>query len=151
MTEWSALAAAVGILIVAGAAIVMMLSLRKLLQHTEAVLAKLEQDSTQLAQEASQVLKQASVSMEMVQRQLAAGEALTSSLNDAASAIAKTADAVHAVGKKASITAIEHLERARLDNERHIGEMFRWIDAGMTLWHSWSRYSSAKSGEGQAK
>jgi hypothetical protein len=103
-----------------------------------------------LTQEASQVLEQASVSLEMIQRQLAAGEAFAASMSSAATAVAKTADAVHAVGKKASITAIEHLERARLDNERQIGEMFRWVDAGMTLWHSWNKYAS-KSGEGQAK
>ncbi|GAA0842101.1 hypothetical protein GCM10008915_40660 [Bifidobacterium pullorum subsp. gallinarum] len=150
MTEWSALVAGVGIVLIAVAAIIVMLSIKKLLNRTEAMLKRLEEDSTQLAQEASQVLRQASVSLEMIQRQMAAGEAFVASMTDAASAVSKTADAVHAVGKKASITAIEHLERARLDNERQIGEMFRWVDAGMTLWHSWSRYTS-KSGEGQAK
>ncbi|MCM3259330.1 DUF948 domain-containing protein [Paenibacillus lautus] len=150
MTEWSALAAAAGIVLIAVAAVVMMLSIRKLMRRAETLLGRLEEDSASLAQEASQVLEQASVSLEMIQRQLAAGEAFTASMSSAATAVAKTADAVHAVGKKASITAIEHLERARLDNERQIGEMFRWVDAGMTLWHSWNKYAS-KSGEGQAK
>ncbi|ETT68140.1 DUF948 domain-containing protein [Paenibacillus sp. FSL H8-0457] len=150
MTEWSALAAAAGIVLIAVAAVVMMLSIRKLMRRAETLLGRLEEDSARLAQEASQVLEQASVSLEMIQRQLAAGEAFTASMSSAATAVAKTADAVHAVGKKASITAIEHLERARLDNERQIGEMFRWVDAGMTLWHSWNKYAS-KSGEGQAK
>lgn len=150
MTEWSALAAAIGIVLIAVAAVIMMLSVKKLIGRAETMLGRLEEDSARLTQEASQVLVQASVSLEMIQRQLAAGEAFAVSMSDAASAVAKTANAVHAVGKKASITAIEHLERARLDNERQIGEMFRWVDAGMTLWHSWNKYTS-KSGEGQAK
>lgn len=150
MTEWSALAAAVGIVLIAIAAVIMMVSVKRVIGRAETMLGRLEEDSARLTQEASQVLVQASVSLEMIQRQLAAGEAFAASMSDAASAVAKTADAVHAVGKKASITAIEHLERARLDNERQIGEMFRWVDAGMTLWHSWNKYTS-KSGEGQAK
>ncbi len=150
MTEWSALAAAVGIILIAVAAVIMMVSVKRLIGRAETMLDRLEEDSARLTQEASKVLVQASVSLEMIQRQLAAGEAFAASMSDAASAVAKTADAVHAVGKKASITAIEHLERARLDNERQIGEMFRWVDAGMTLWHSWNKYTS-KSGEGQAK
>lgn len=150
MTEWSALAAAIGIVLIAVVAVIMMLSVKKLIGRAETMLGRLEEDSARLTQEASQVLVQASVSLEMIQRQLEAGEAFAASMSDAASAVAKTADAVHAVGKKASITAIEHLERARLDNERQIGEMFRWVDAGMTLWHSWKKYTS-KSGEGQAK
>lgn len=150
MTEWSALAAAVGIILIAVATVIMMVSVKRLIGRAETMLDRLEEDSARLTQEASKVLVQASVSLEMIQRQLAAGEAFAASMSDAASAVAKTADAVHAVGKKASITAIEHLERARLDNERQIGEMFRWVDAGMTLWHSWNKYTS-KSGEGQAK
>ncbi|OIA99473.1 hypothetical protein AK95_20065 [Paenibacillus sp. LC231] len=150
MTERSALAAAIGIVLIAVAAVIMMVSVKRLIGRAETMLGRLEEDSARLTQEASQVLVQASVSLEMIQRQLAAGEAFAASMSDAASAVAKTADAVHAVGKKASITAIEHLERARLDNERQIGEMFRWVDAGMTLWHSWNKYTS-KSGEGQAK
>jgi len=150
MTEWNALAATVGIILIAVVLVIMMLSVKKLMRRAESLLVQLEKDSTRLTQEASQVLKQTSVSLELIQRQLEASEVITASMSDAASAVAKTADAVHAVGKKASITAIEHLERARLDNERQIGEIFRWVDAGMTLWHSWNKYTS-KSGEGQAK
>ncbi|MGG3282242.1 DUF948 domain-containing protein [Paenibacillus solani] len=150
MTEWNALVAAIGIILIAVVLVIMMLSVKKLIRRAESLLGQLEKDSTRLTQEASQVLKQTSVSLELIQRQLEAGEAIAASLSDAASAVVKTADAVHAVGKKASITAIEHLERARLDNERQIGELFRWVDAGMTLWHSWNKYTS-KSGEGQAK
>lgn len=150
MTEWNALAATVGIILIAVVLVMMMLSVNKLMRRAESLLGQLEKDSTRLTQEASQVLKQTSVSLELIQRQLEAGEVIAASMSDAASAVAKTADAVHAVGKKASITAIEHLERARLDNERQIGEIFRWVDAGMTLWHSWNKYTS-KSGEGQAK
>ncbi|KOP67115.1 hypothetical protein AMS62_19085 [Bacillus sp. FJAT-18019] len=150
MTEWNALATAIGIILITIVLVIMMLSVKKLMRRAENFLGQLEEDSTRLTQEASQVLKQASVSLELIQRQLEAGEAIAASITDAASAVAKTADAVHAVGKKASISAIEHLERARLDNERQIGEMFRWIDAGMTLWYSWNKYTS-KSGEGQAK
>lgn len=150
MTEWNALAATVGIILIAVVMVMMKLSVNKLMRRAESLLGQLEQDSTRLTQEASQVLKQTSVSLELIQRQLEAGEVIAASMSDAASAVAKTADAVHAVGKKASTTAIEHLERARLDNERQIGEIFRWVDAGMTLWHSWNKYTS-KSGEGQAK
>lgn len=150
MTEWSAFAAAIGIVLIAVVLVMVMLSVKKLMRRAESLLVQLEKDSTRLTQEASQVLKQMSVSLELIQRQLEAGEAITASVSDAASAVAQTADAIHTVGKKASITAMEHLERARLDNERQIGEMFRWVDAGMTLWHSWNKYTS-KSGDGQAK
>lgn len=150
MAEWSALAAGIGILLMAAAAVVMAVSLRKVLQRTEAVLGRLEDDSAHLSREASQVLEQANEALRSLQRQLAAGEAFTSSMSEAASAVAQTAEDIRSIGKRASVSAIEHIERARLDNERHIGEIFRWIDAGMTVWHSWNRHAS-KSGEGQAK
>ncbi|MEK3734258.1 MULTISPECIES: hypothetical protein [Paenibacillus] len=150
MAEWSALAAGIGIMLMAAAAVVMAVSFRKVLQRTEAVLSRLEADSAHLSEEASQVLEQANAALTSVQHQLAAGEAFASSMSEAAAAVAETAENIRAIGKRASVSAIEHIERARLDNERHIGEIFRWIDAGVTVWHSWNRHAS-KSDEGQAK
>ncbi|WP_422657694.1 DUF948 domain-containing protein [Paenibacillus sp. EC2-1] len=150
MVEWSALAVAVGVLLIAVATIGIMLSVRRMLQRTETVLGNLEIQSTQLSQEATRVLEQASVSLNSIQRQLAAGESIVTSVSEAASAVTKTADAIHSVSKRASLAAIEHMERARLENERRIGEVFRWVDAGMTLWYTWNR-RTPKSGDGHAE
>ncbi|MGG1879809.1 DUF948 domain-containing protein [Paenibacillus cisolokensis] len=150
MAQWSALAAGIGMMLMAAAAVFMAVSFRKVLQRTEVVLARLEADSAHLSKEASQVLEQANAALTSVQHQLAASEAFASSMSEAASAVAETAENIRAIGKRASVSAIEHIERARLDNERHIGEIFRWIDAGMTVWHAWNRHAS-KSDEGQAK
>ncbi|MGM1046878.1 MAG: DUF948 domain-containing protein [Bacillota bacterium] len=149
MAEWSALAVAVGILLIAAATIGIMLSVRRMLLRTEAVLGKLEGECTQLSREASRVLERASVSLDSIQRQLAAGESIAISISEAASVVVKTANAVHSVSKRASLAAVEHMERARLENERCIGEVFRWFDAGMTLWYTWNRRTS-KSGDGHA-
>lgn len=150
MVEWSALAVAVGVLLIAVATIGIMLSVRRMLQRTESVLGNLEIQSTQLSQEATRVLEQAWVSLNSIQRQLAAGESIVTSVSEAASAVTKTADAIHSVSKRASLAAIEHMERARLENERRIGEVFRWVDAGMTLWYTWNR-RTPKSGDGHAQ
>ncbi|KKO52824.1 hypothetical protein [Paenibacillus sp. DMB20] len=150
MAEWSAIAAAAGMLIIAAAVIGITVTFRRLLLRTEAVLIKLEGECTGLSKEAAQVLERASVSMDSIQRQLAAGESIAASMSEAAAAAAKTAEAVQAVGKRASQTAVEHLERARLENERLIGDLFRWVDAGVTFWQVWNRRTT-KSGDGHAE
>ncbi|MFC7680885.1 DUF948 domain-containing protein [Paenibacillus sp. GCM10028914] len=150
MAEWSALAAAVGVLLIAVATIGIMLSVRRMLLRTETVLDNLEVECTQLSREATRVLERATVSLDSIQRQLAAGEAISTSMSEAASAVVKTVDAVHSVSKRATHAAIEHMERARLENERRIGEVFRWVDAGMTLWYTWNR-RTPKSGDGHAE
>ncbi|GAB6926445.1 hypothetical protein JCM10914A_04280 [Paenibacillus sp. JCM 10914] len=150
MAEWSVLIASAAFVFLAVIAVWVLLSVKRLVRQAEGVLGDLARDSAQLAQEASVVLEQSTQALTMVQRQLATSEAITASMSDAAAAVVKTANAVQTVGEKASITAIEHLERARLENERQIGEIFRWVDAGMTIWHTWSNFTS-KSDKGQAK
>lgn len=150
MAEWSALAAAVGVMLMAAAVIGIMLSVRRMLLRTEIVLEKLESEFTQLSREAAGVLERAAVSLDSIQRQLAAGESIAASMSEAATAVVKTANAVHSVSKRASLAAVEHMERARLENERRIGEVFRWVDAGMTLWYTWNR-RTPKSGDGHAE
>lgn len=150
MVEWSALAVAIGVFLIAVATIGIMLSVRRMLQRTETVLGNLEIECTQLSQEATRMLEQASVSLISIQRQLVAGESIVTSVSEAASAVTRTADAIHSVSKRASLAAIEHMERARLENERRIGEVFRWVDAGMTLWYTWNR-RTPKSGDGHAE
>lgn len=146
MAEWSALAAAAGILLIAAAIIGIMLSVRRTLLRTEAVLGKLGRECSQLSMEARRVMDRASVCLDSIQRQLEAGESIAASISEAASAVANTASAVHSVSKRASMAAVEHMERARLENERRIGEVFRWLDAGMTLWYTWNRRTSKSGG-----
>lgn len=150
MAEWSAIAAAAGMLIIAAATIGITIMFRRVLFRTESVLVKLEGECAGLFKEASQVLERASISLDSIQKQLAAGESIAASMSEAAAAAAKTAEAVQAVGKRASQTAVEHLERARLENERLIGDLFRWVDAGVTFWQVWNR-RTPKSGDGHAE
>lgn len=150
MAEWSAVAAAAGMLIMAVAAIIVMLTFRRVLLRTETVLVKLETEGTSLSKEAAQVLERTSVSLDSIQKQLAAGETIAASISEAAAAAALTAEAIQSVSRRASLAAVEHLERARLENERMIGEIFRWVDAGMTFWQVWSRRTS-RTDDGHAE
>ena len=150
MAEWSAVAAAAAMLLMAGAMFGMMTAVRRVLFRTEETLGKLEREVLLLSQNASAVLDQTSASLSSLKTQLAAGESIAVHLNEAAASAAAAAEEVHSITRRASETAIEHLERARLDNERTIGEVFRWMDAGMTVWHAWQR-RAPKSGGGQSE
>ncbi|WP_054955478.1 hypothetical protein [Paenibacillus dakarensis] len=150
MVEWSALAVAMGIALMAAASIGIFLSVRKMLLRTEIVLDKLEVECTQLSIEAARVLDRASISLDSLQRQLKTGESIMLSMSETAAAVQKTAEAVHSVSERATVSAMEHMERARLENERRIGEVFRWVDAGLTLWHTWN-HRSPGSGDGRAE
>ncbi|NMO95412.1 DUF948 domain-containing protein [Paenibacillus lemnae] len=150
MTEWSTAVILISVLVMAAAVTGLCLTCWRMVMKAQAALVNMEADYKQLSKQAVQVLEQVSLTLETVQRPLAAGEFIASHVQEVVQAASRTAEAMSAVSQTAAKAAVEHLERARLDNERTMGEVFRWVDAGMTFWHAWNQ-RSPKSGGGRAE
>ncbi|MFI2858543.1 DUF948 domain-containing protein [Paenibacillus sp. JSM ZJ436] len=150
MQEWGIVAAAAGIWIIAAASITIGFLIRNMLLRAEAVLRTMEEQYAALSEQTSQVMEQASRSLGHVERQLAAAESMVVQVKGAVHSASEAVIGVSRVSQKAAQSAAQHLEQARLDNEKQLGELFRWLDIGVSFWHAWHR-RSPRTGGGQAE
>ncbi|MCJ8010336.1 hypothetical protein MUG84_01090 [Paenibacillus sp. KQZ6P-2] len=145
MVEWGAVLLACGFILFAAAAMLLLHTLRRVLLRTEDVLGKTGQEISQLATESKELLVQASATLSLLQKRVEEVEPFCESLKLAGESLSKTVQRADSIMQLVTDSAMERLERAHRENELHLAEAFRWLDAGLTVWHSFKRQSEPLS------
>ncbi|MGN7355731.1 hypothetical protein ACTHPF_00085 [Paenibacillus sp. SAF-054] len=141
MAEWGAVILACGFILFAAVAIILLHTLRRVLLRTEDVLGKAGLEISQLASESKELLVQASATLTLLQSRVEEVEPFCESLRMAGVSLTNTIQRADSISRQVTDSAMERLERAHRENELRFAEAFRWLDAGLSVWHSFKRQS----------
>lgn len=139
MAEWGYILIACGFIMFAVVAMILLHTLRRVLLRAESVLGKAGADMTQLAAESRELLTQASSTLSLLHERVEDIEPFSSSLRLAGETLTDTLERVDSISKLVTDSAMERLEKAHRDNELRLAEAFRWLDVGLSVWHSWKQ------------
>ncbi|GIP27698.1 hypothetical protein J23TS9_28280 [Paenibacillus sp. J23TS9] len=141
MAEWGAVLIACGFIMFAAVAMILLHTLRRVLLRTEDVLGKAGLEISQLASESKELLVQASATLSLLQDRVEEVEPFCESLRLAGASLSNTLQRADSITQVVTDSAMERLERAHRENELRFAEAFRWLDAGISVWHSFKRQS----------
>ncbi|MEC0239145.1 DUF948 domain-containing protein [Paenibacillus dokdonensis] len=141
MAEWGAVLIACGFIMFAAVAMILLHTLRRVLLRTEEVLGKAGLEISQLASESKELLVQASATLSLLQDRVEEVEPFCESLRLAGASLSNTLQRADSITQVVTDSAMERLERAHRENELRFAEAFRWLDAGISVWHSFKRQS----------
>ncbi|MDR0270591.1 hypothetical protein [Paenibacillus sp.] len=141
MAEWGAVLLACGFVLFAAVAMILLHTMRRVLLRTEDVLGKAGQEISQLAAESKETLVQVSATLSMLQDRVEEVRPFCESLQLAGASLTNTLERADSITQLVTDSAMERLERAHRENELRFSEAFRWLDAGLSVWHSFKRES----------
>lgn len=145
MAEWGAVLLGCGFVLFAVVAVILLHTLRRVLLRTEDVLGKAGNEISQLAAESRETIVQVTATLSELQSRVEEVRPFCESLQLAGVTLAATLERADTIVRQAADSAMERLERAHRENELRFAEAYRWLDAGLSVWHSFKRQSQTST------
>ncbi|CAM2962887.1 DUF948 domain-containing protein [Paenibacillus sediminis] len=145
MMEWSAAVVAASFVLLVAAVVYILYKLHNVLKQTNQAMIEIRQHAEVIAREAEVVLQQGKGVLSRMDRQIQTIEPVFISIQGASKQLQKMTSSVNGIAEFANKLTLNRVNQAHLENEQRFGEMFRWFDAGLTVWHSWCSHQSIHS------
>ncbi|SFS45424.1 DUF948 domain-containing protein [Paenibacillus sp. 453mf] len=143
MVEWSVALMAGAFVILAAAGVLMLIEARSLMKQAKRSISQLEEKTNMLAVDTSAMIQGTNKAISDMQGHLEKSAPLFESIASLGTVLQQVNRTMDEISVKLSRSAHKHVDGAHQDNEQRLGQMFRYVDAAMTVWHSWQRNSPA--------
>ncbi|WP_211749385.1 DUF948 domain-containing protein [Paenibacillus sp. Marseille-Q4541] len=146
MIAWSVTVAAGAFVILSAVMIVVLLNLRGMIKQFQGSMGLMEERTRLLTEDAIQLLQRTDDVVLDLQQHIQKSAPFLDSIEAAGTVLRTTTKQVENISATLSHSVEQHVQHAHEENEQRMGPLFRTIDAALTVWSSWHRFSKA-SGE----
>ena len=146
MIEWSVAVAAGAFVILSAVMIAVLMNLRRLIMQFQGSIEQIEEKTRLLTVDTVQLLQRTDHTVLMIQEHIQKSASFMDSVEAAGTVIRSTTQQVDNISSAISHSVLEHVQHAHEENQQRMSPLFRSIDAALTVWSSWQRFSKA-SGE----
>ncbi|MBD7967033.1 DUF948 domain-containing protein [Paenibacillus gallinarum] len=146
MMEWSVAVAAGAFVILSAFMIAVLMNLRRLIKQLQGTILQMEERTRLLTVDAVQLLQRTDHTVLMMQEHIRKTASFVESMEAAGTVIRSTTQQVDHISSAISHSVMQHVQHAHEENQQRMSPLFRSLDAGLTLWSTWQRFSKA-SGE----
>lgn len=146
MMEWSVTVAAGAFVILSAFMIAVLMNVRRLMKQLQDTALQIEERAHLLTVDAVQLLQRTDHTVLLMQEHLRKTASFMESIEAAGTVIRSKAQQVDNISSAITQSVMQHVQHAHEENQQRMSPLFRSLDAGLTLWSAWQRFSKA-SGE----
>lgn len=146
MMEWSVTVAAGAFVILSAFMIAVLMNVRRLMKQLQDTALQMEERAHLLTVDAVQLLQRTDHTVLLMQEHLRKSASFMESMEAAGTVIRSKAQQVDNISSAITQSVMQHVQHAHEENQQRMSPLFRSLDAGLTLWSAWQRFSKA-SGE----
>ncbi|MEK5060376.1 DUF948 domain-containing protein [Paenibacillus shunpengii] len=143
MIAWSVALMAGAFVILAAAGVLVLIEAKSLMKQVKRSVSQLEEKTDLLAADTSAMIQGTNKAISDMQGHLEKSAPLFESIASLGMVLQQVSRTMDEISLKLSRSAHKHVDGAHQDNEQRLGQMFRYVDAAMTVWHTWQRNTPA--------
>ncbi|MCM3783151.1 DUF948 domain-containing protein [Neobacillus mesonae] len=143
MIAWSVALVAGAFVVMAAVIVVVLIEVKAFMKQVKQSIKQLEARTNLLVEDTSVMLKETNKAISDMHGHIEKCTPLFESAASAGKLLQTVSRTIDDISDKLTRSAHKHVLDAHQDNELRLGQMFRYFDAALTVWHSWHRFSHA--------